>query len=266
MSHSRKAVELPRFRGHPIIGAERSVHDAEEPSAVPAGVPATHCRTGAQRGTPEELSRQFEPSAQAIRTWVRQADRDEGRRQDGLTTAEQEEVRRLRRENRTLREEREIPRKVGQEWSTTPSERSDVGRTRHPGRRGRPVPLRGRPGRLRRGGGGGSRPIIGPGRRARLAGLGCRVWLSTNSSTSPTVTIRAASSSEMVIPKAVSSSASNRRARTESMERSATSSRCGRIRATGTPLTRSSVTSTSCRRALVLPVRFPVTREPGRRW
>ena len=37
-----------------------------------------------------------------------QADRDEGRRQDGRTSAEQEEPRRLRRENRALREEREI--------------------------------------------------------------------------------------------------------------------------------------------------------------
>src|SRR3989442_714176 len=62
--------------------------------------------------TPEELGRQFEPSAQAIRNWVRQADRDAGRRQDGLTTVEQEEVRRLRRENRALREEREILRKA----------------------------------------------------------------------------------------------------------------------------------------------------------
>ena len=33
-------VELPRFRGHPIVGAERSIHDAEEPSAVRARVPA----------------------------------------------------------------------------------------------------------------------------------------------------------------------------------------------------------------------------------
>jgi transposase len=62
--------------------------------------------------TPEELSRQFEPSAQAIRNWVRQADRDAGRRQDGLTTAEQEELRRLRRENRVLREERAILKKA----------------------------------------------------------------------------------------------------------------------------------------------------------
>ena len=62
--------------------------------------------------TPEELGRQFEPSAQAIRNWVRQAERDVGRRQDGLTTAEQEELRRLRRENRTLREERAILKKA----------------------------------------------------------------------------------------------------------------------------------------------------------
>ena len=62
--------------------------------------------------SPEELSRQFEPTAQAIRNWVKQADLDEGRREDGLTTAEREELRRLRRENRQLREEREILKKA----------------------------------------------------------------------------------------------------------------------------------------------------------
>ena len=62
--------------------------------------------------TPEELSRQFEPSAQAIRNWVTQYDRDEGRRADGLTTAERDELQRLRRENERLREEREILKKA----------------------------------------------------------------------------------------------------------------------------------------------------------
>jgi len=39
---------------------------------------------------------------------VKQADRDEGRHSDGLATSEREELSRLRRENRRLREEREI--------------------------------------------------------------------------------------------------------------------------------------------------------------
>ena len=58
--------------------------------------------------TPEELSREFEPTAQSISNWVVQADRDGGRRKDGLTSAEREEMARLRRENRQLKLEREI--------------------------------------------------------------------------------------------------------------------------------------------------------------
>src|SRR5881396_495412 len=45
---------------------------------------------------------------ECIRNWVKQAERDGGKRQDGLTTAEKEELGRLRREVRTLREERAI--------------------------------------------------------------------------------------------------------------------------------------------------------------
>ena len=58
--------------------------------------------------SPAELAEQFEPSEQCIRNWVKQAERDSGKRQDGLTTAEKEELGRLRREVRTLREERAI--------------------------------------------------------------------------------------------------------------------------------------------------------------
>jgi transposase len=58
--------------------------------------------------SPEKLAQEFEPTAQSIRNWVCQADLDEGRRHDGLTTDEREELRRLRRENRQLRLEREI--------------------------------------------------------------------------------------------------------------------------------------------------------------
>ncbi len=56
----------------------------------------------------EELAREFEPSAQAIRNWVAQADSDSGRRGDGLTGAERDELGRLKRQKRRLRQEREI--------------------------------------------------------------------------------------------------------------------------------------------------------------
>lgn len=62
--------------------------------------------------TPENLAREFHVSAQSIRNWSRQADLDTGRRADGLTTQEREELNRLRRENRVLREEREILKKA----------------------------------------------------------------------------------------------------------------------------------------------------------
>lgn len=61
---------------------------------------------------PESLAEEFEPSAQAIRNWVAQAARDEGQRTDGLTSEEKAELARLRRENKALREEREILKKA----------------------------------------------------------------------------------------------------------------------------------------------------------
>ena len=75
--------------------------------------------------TPEELSREFEPTAQAIWNWVRQAGGDSGLRDDGLPSAEREELSRLRRENRQLRQERDILAKAAawfaRETGTVPS-------------------------------------------------------------------------------------------------------------------------------------------------
>ena len=79
--------------------------------------------------TPEELGREFEPSAQTIRNWVQQADVDEGRRSDGVRSDEREELRRLRREIRQLRVEREILAKAAawfaRETESVPSKSSD---------------------------------------------------------------------------------------------------------------------------------------------
>jgi transposase len=58
--------------------------------------------------TPTQLAREFEPTEQSIREWIAQAERDDGIREDGLASAEKEELVRLRRENRRLRIEREI--------------------------------------------------------------------------------------------------------------------------------------------------------------
>ena len=58
--------------------------------------------------TPTELARDYEPTAQTICNWAVQADRDAGLRTDGLTSVEHKELGRLRKENRQLREEREI--------------------------------------------------------------------------------------------------------------------------------------------------------------
>ncbi len=75
--------------------------------------------------TPEELAREFEPSGQTIRNWLQQAERDDGGRRDGLTSAEREELAQLRRENRRLKVEREILAKAtawfARETGTIPS-------------------------------------------------------------------------------------------------------------------------------------------------
>ena len=63
------------------------------------------CRTSGQ--TVAEVARNLGLTATAVRRWVAQAEVDTGQR-DGLTTAEREDLSRLRRENRVLREERDI--------------------------------------------------------------------------------------------------------------------------------------------------------------
>jgi transposase len=51
-------------------------------------------------------------STETLRQWVKQAELDAGVRQDGLTTDERAELRRLQRENQILRQAREILKKA----------------------------------------------------------------------------------------------------------------------------------------------------------
>lgn len=78
---------------------------------------------------PNDLAREFEPSGETIRQWVKQDELDAGERTDGLTSEEQTELARLRKEVKTLRQEREILKKAAawfaQETQAVPPRSSD---------------------------------------------------------------------------------------------------------------------------------------------
>ena len=91
-------VELPRFRRHNESNAEEeatmpNTHRPYAPESrqqmvglVPSG------------RTPEQLAQEYEPSEGAIRNWMAQRERDAGQREDGLSSDERQDLRRLRRE------------------------------------------------------------------------------------------------------------------------------------------------------------------------
>ncbi len=59
-----------------------------------------------------QIARDLGISVQSLYTWLKQVELDSGKRTDGLTTEERDEIRRLRREVRILQEEREILKKA----------------------------------------------------------------------------------------------------------------------------------------------------------
>lgn len=79
--------------------------------------------------TPASLSKEFGPAAWSIGLWVKQAARDAGKGDGGLTSAERAELAQLRRENRKLKEERDILSKAAawfaNEKVATPKRSSD---------------------------------------------------------------------------------------------------------------------------------------------
>lgn len=64
-----------------------------------------------------DVCRELDLTESAVRRWVEQAEVDRGRR-EGVTSSEREELERLRRENRILKEEREILKKAAAFFAT----------------------------------------------------------------------------------------------------------------------------------------------------
>jgi transposase-like protein len=110
-------VDLRRFCGHQDTedgSLRKGVHDGQDPSALP---PAFRAEAAAlaktsDKGVPQ-LAHDLGVSEQALRGWIKRAEVDDGRGPPGeLTTAEREELRRLRREVKILQQEREVLRKA----------------------------------------------------------------------------------------------------------------------------------------------------------
>ena len=108
----RYELSLTQFRGNQfLVGG--GTHDAEIKTPYPAEFRPQMGDLVRSGRSPDHLVREFEPSAQSIRSWVVQADRHNDRRDDGMTAAERREFRRLRRGNRRLRKGTISPSRLG---------------------------------------------------------------------------------------------------------------------------------------------------------
>src|SRR5436190_17543793 len=93
-------------------GRRKGVEVSKTRPPYPPEFRAEAVRLARSSGLPlPELAREIGVSPQSLRNWLGQAQIDAGER-EGLTSDEREELRRLRRENARLREEREILKKA----------------------------------------------------------------------------------------------------------------------------------------------------------
>src|SRR3954465_14439618 len=116
-------VELTRHHGHPNIVRTAALQRKEfwVPRAKPQYPPqfkaeAVQLVRSSGRSI-SKIAKDLGVSGNSLRNWVKQSEIDQGERQ-GLTTEEREELRRLRRENRVLKQERDFLKKAGAVDST----------------------------------------------------------------------------------------------------------------------------------------------------
>jgi transposase len=111
-------MDLTRSGGHPKVGGKASAKGIHNmPKKTRLRYPEEFKAEAVQlaRSSPERsvrlLAHELGIADQTLHNWIKQAETDRGER-EGLSTEEREELRRLRRENRILREEREILKKA----------------------------------------------------------------------------------------------------------------------------------------------------------
>jgi transposase len=103
---------LPRFRGEAETGGNSPRCRGADPLTPGSSGRRQHELVRSSARAIAQIARELGIAHGTLSAWVKQAELDAGLRSDGLTTAEREELRRLRRENRILREEREILKKA----------------------------------------------------------------------------------------------------------------------------------------------------------
>ena len=103
-------MDLTRFGGHPYTWGNLGKEKTKAPYSPEFRLEAVRLVKESDRKV-VDVARDLGITSESLRTWIRRYEIDNGQR-EGLTTSEREELQRLRRENRTLKEEREILKKA----------------------------------------------------------------------------------------------------------------------------------------------------------
>lgn len=109
-------MDFPRLDGHLKACASKprkdGVSHAENQTCLPRGVPPRGRRDGPRwplsGRSVRDVAESLGVSQQSLRKWVKQTELDGRERDDGLRSEERDELRRLRRENARLKQERDL--------------------------------------------------------------------------------------------------------------------------------------------------------------
>jgi len=92
----------------PLLSKPTEINHAKNTSTIPTEVQEPDRRAGPKRTNALGSGRRVRTNGDNHRNWIKQADRDEGKSAEGLSTDEQEELRELRKKLRELKQERDM--------------------------------------------------------------------------------------------------------------------------------------------------------------